>query len=87
MTDLLVKFQNKDSELGVTRDTLQQMATKLGLTETRVIQLALVRLAKDTLPAYEADEGPLSHAELDAVQKAAAPMLPKGRVVKKRSLL
>ncbi len=87
MTDLLVKFQNKDSELGVTRDTLQQMATKLGLTETSVIHLALVRLAKDTLPAYEADEGPLSRAELDAVQKAAAPMLPKGRVVKKRSLL
>ena len=87
MTDLLVKFQNKDSGLGVTRDTLQRMATKLGVSETSVIHLALARLAKDTLPAYEEDDGPLSDVELDAIQKVAAPLLPKGRVVKKRSLL
>ena len=87
MTDLLVKFQNKDSGLGVTRDTLQRMATKLGVSETSVIHLALARLANDTLTAYQADEGPLSSAELDAVQKVAAPLLPKGRFVKKRSLL
>lgn len=51
------------------------------------IHLAFSRLAKDTLPAYEEDEGPLSSSDLHAIQKAAAPLLPKGRVVKKRTLL
>lgn len=57
------------------------------MTETSIIGLALVRVAKDTPATYEADEGPLSNADRDAIQKVAAPLLPKGRVVKKRALL
>ena len=51
------------------------------------IHLAFSRLAKGTPPAYEEDGEPLSSSELHAIQKAAAPLLPKGHVVKKRTLL
>lgn len=39
------------------------------------------------LPAYEDDDGPLSSLDFHVIQKAAALFLPKGCVVKKRSLL
>lgn len=87
MNGLLVKFKKQDSMLGVTRGTLRRMATKLGASEASTIHLALARLAKETLPGYEPDEGELSVADVDAIRKAAAQMLPKGRVVKRHSLL
>jgi hypothetical protein len=39
------------------------------------------------LPAYEADDGPLTAANIKHIRKAAQPMLPKGKVLKTRSLL
>lgn len=47
----------------------------------------LPQIAEDAPPSYEADEGPLSCATLEEIRKEAATMLPKGRVIKKRSLL
>lgn len=83
MNDLRVKIKK---QLGITRGPLQRMATKR-LCATSAIHFALTRLAKGTRPRYEADEGALSDADIEAIRKAAEQMLPRGRVVKKRSLL
>lgn len=84
--DLLLKFKKQDSAVGVTRKTLQRMAELLDVTETSVIHMALARFAKESLPAYEEDDGPLTPSDLEAIRAEAAAMLPKGRVIKKRSL-
>jgi hypothetical protein len=38
------------------------------------------------LPAYVADDGPLTNAELATVRKRAKPSMPKGKVLAKQSL-
>lgn len=87
MKSLRVAFKETDSTAGVTRETLQRMAQNLGKSETAVVHMALARLANETLPGYEADEQSLSDADLQAIRKMAQPFMPKGRVIKKRSLL
>lgn len=83
---LLLKFRKRDTQFGVTRETVKAMAERFDLSETEVIHMALSRLAKEELPAYEADEGPLTAAGLRDVRKVAEAGLPKGKVVKKQSL-
>jgi hypothetical protein len=82
----LLKFRSRDTQFGVTRETVKAMAERFDLSETEVVHMALSRLAKDELPAYEADEGPLSARELQALRKIADAALPKGRIVTKQSL-
>jgi hypothetical protein len=67
---LLLRFRTRDSRLGVTRATVERLATELGLNETQVIHYALKRLATELLPAYEAEDGPLTARELRAIQRA-----------------
>jgi hypothetical protein len=62
------------------------MAERFDLSETEVVHMALSRMAKEELPAYEADDGPLSARDIKALRKIAGAVLPKGRVAKKRSL-
>lgn len=85
-SSLLLKFRSKDTQFGVTRETVKQIALMFDLSETEVIHMALSRLAKDELPAYEADAGPLTARELEAVRRIAAASLPTGRLLSKRSL-
>ena len=85
-SSLLLKFRSRDTQFGVTRETVKAMAERFDLSETEVVHMALSRLAKDELPAYEADEGPLSARELRALRKIADAALPKGRIVTKQSL-
>lgn len=85
-SSLLLKFRARNTQFGVTRDTVKAMAARFDLSETEVVHMALSRLAKDELPAYEADDGPLSAADMKALNKVAAAALPKGRVIKKQSL-
>lgn len=61
--NLLLKFKAKDSKFGVTRETLKALSEEMDLSETMVIHLAISRFAKEVLPNYEADEGPLTAAE------------------------
>ena len=61
---LLVRFRELDGPLGVTRDTLRDVARSLGVDETAAIHLALVQLADRVLPRYERDDGPLTAAQL-----------------------
>jgi hypothetical protein len=83
---MLLKFRKKDTQLGVTRDTVKALAAKLDVTETQVIHMALSKLAEEMLPAYEQDDGPLTARELVTVRRAAKKALPKGKVLDVKSL-
>lgn len=87
MSNLLLKFRTKDSSFGVTRETLKALSDEMDISETMVVHLAISRFAKEVLPAYPADDGPLSAADISRVRKAAQSQLPKGKVVRSRSLL
>jgi antitoxin component of RelBE/YafQ-DinJ toxin-antitoxin module len=79
---LLFRYRGQDSVAGVSRKTAVRLAKALGLTETQAIHLALARLAKETLPRYEADDGPLTAAQMNAIKK----LEPQGRMVASESL-
>lgn len=66
---LLLQFRAGNTMTGVTRDTLKQIADRLGFNETQVVHFALARLAKDILPAYEPDDGPLTKKQLNTLRK------------------
>jgi hypothetical protein len=83
---LLLKFRSKDSRFGVTRDTVRALAGALDTTETQVVHLALSKLAQETLPAYEADDGPLTVRQLAAVRRQAKAALPKGKLLARETL-
>ena len=87
MSNLLIKFKSKDSRYGVTRKTLQALAEEMDVSETMVVHLAISRFAKEVLPAYAMDDGLLTTGDIARIRKAAQPMLPKGKVLHKRSLL
>ena len=83
---LLLKFRRRDTQFGVTRETVKAMAERFDISETEVVHMALSRLAKEELPAYEPDDGPLTARDVKDLRKLADRSLPKGAVVKKRSL-
>ncbi len=88
MTDkLLLKFRAKSTRYGVTRETLKALAAELDTTETMVVHLAISRFAKEVLPAYEGDDGPLSPSYFVWLKQTAKSRLPKGKVVSKKSLV
>jgi hypothetical protein len=84
--ELLLKFRAKSTPYGVTRETLKAVAAELDTTETMVIHLAVSRFAKEVLPAYEADDGPLPPTYLEWLRETAKTRLPKGKVIGKKSL-
>lgn len=83
---LLLTFRTKDTSTGVTRDTIQQLASQLDINETAVVHLALAKLAKETLPGYEPDDGPPTDQQVLAIQERAKPLLPTGQIISRRSL-
>jgi len=83
---LLLKFRPTDSVVGVTRKTVKAMAAQLGVPETQVVHLALSRLALETLPGYEPDDGPLTARQLAAVKADSAKRMPKGKLLSEASL-
>ena len=85
-SSLLLKFRARDTQFGVTRKTVKAMAARFDLSETEIVHVALSRMAKEELPAYEADDGPLSARDVKALRKVTGAALPQGRVVKKQSL-
>ena len=87
MSNLLIKFKSRDSRYGVTRDTLKALAEEMDVSETMVVHLAISRFAKEVLPAYAMDDGPLTTQDIARIRKAARPMLPRGKVLRKRSQL
>lgn len=83
---LLLKFRSKDTRFGVTRDTVKALASQLDVSETLVVHMALAKLAEETLPSYEPDDGPLTARELSSVRKAAKAGLPKGKIIGRQKL-
>lgn len=68
---ILFRYRDRDSTYGVSRNTVGRMAEEFGLSETQVVHLALARLAQQTLPRYEVDDGPLTARQIKAVGKLA----------------
>jgi hypothetical protein len=77
------RYRAADSATGVTRATARRLAEQLGVDETQVIHLALHDMATKLLPQYEADEGPLTTAQIRQIKKAAA----QGKKISVRSSL
>ena len=72
---ILLRYRDKDTAYGVTRKTTTRLAQTLGLSETQVVHVALANLARQTLPRYEPDDGPLTPEQLAAIDK----LVPQGR--------
>jgi hypothetical protein len=83
---LLLKFRTKDGRFGVTRDTVKALASELDVTETQVVHIALSKLAEETLPAYEPDDGPLTARQIASVRKAAKAGMPRGKPLDTQTL-
>jgi len=82
----LLKFRGADSSYGVTRGTVKEISSALGLTETQVVHIALSKLAQEVLPAYEPDDGPLTQQQLAALRRDAKDRLAKGEIVSGQAL-
>ena len=70
---ILLRYRDKDTAYGVTRKTTTRLADTLGLSETQVVHVALANLARQTLPRYELDDGPLTKAQMDAIDRLQPP--------------
>ena len=72
---LLMRFQPTDTPSKVSRATLASLAKHLGFNrESEVLHYAVSKLASEVLPAYEADDGPLTTKQMAAIRKAAGPV-------------
>ena len=63
------RYRAIDSATGVTRDTAKKLAERLGVDETQAIHHALRELAVKLLPQYEADDGPLTAAQVRQIKR------------------
>lgn len=79
---ILLRYRDADTPYGVTRNTASRLAKTLGLSETQVIHAALAQFARQNLPRYEADAGPLTTEQQDAIHEQQPP----GRMSVKESL-
>ena len=79
---ILLRYRDNDSAYGVTRNTASKLARTLGLSETQVVHVALAKLARQTLPQYEPDDGPLTQRQMDEIRR----LQPPGRMKVKASL-
>jgi hypothetical protein len=66
---ILLRYRDRDTAYGVTRKTTTRLARTLGLSETQVVHVALANLARQTLPRYEPDDGPLTDEQMAAIRK------------------
>ncbi len=63
------RYRTTDSATGITRETAKRLAEQLGVDETQAIHRALHDLAVKLLPQYEADDGPLTAAQVRQIKK------------------
>lgn len=67
---ILLSYRPADTIAGVTRETVKRLAEQLGFNETQTVHYALARLAKEVLPKYEQDDGPLTEKQLNTIRRA-----------------
>ena len=65
------RYRAADTTTGITRATAKRLADCLGVDETQAIHLALHDMAARMLPQYEADDGPLTAAQMRQIKKRA----------------
>ena len=70
---ILLRYRDRDPAYGVTRRTASRLARTLGLSETQVVHVALANLARQTLPRYQADNGPLTRQQMDEIRQLPPP--------------
>ncbi len=63
------RYRSSDSSTGVSRATTKRLAQTLGVDETQAIHLALQAMAAKWLPQYEADDGPLTAAQVRQIKR------------------
>jgi hypothetical protein len=63
------RYRTIDSTTGATRETAKRLAERLGVDEIQTIHLALHEMAIKLLPQYEADDGPLTAAQIRQMKK------------------
>jgi hypothetical protein len=97
-TELILTFPETESGDRVTRQTLNALAMRLGLSEVATVHFAIRRLAREMVsgadpatgaeaaPWYEPDDGPLSEEYVKWLVEYARPLLPKGRRLSRQSL-
>jgi hypothetical protein len=83
---ILFKFRSKNTPFGVTRATVKAIAKELDINETQAIHLTLSKFAADVLPAYEADDGPLTMKQIKMLRDHTEKQLPKGNLMSRRDL-
>ena len=71
-TGILLRYRDADTEYGVSRNTVTSLTRTLGLNETQVIHVALAKLARQTLPQYAPDDGPLTEKQYGAIATLVA---------------
>ncbi len=76
---LLFRYRDSDNRHGVSRRTVERLASELGMNETQVIHYALKQLATNVLPSYEPDGGPFTQKDVQAIQRRAG--RPRGKSV------
>ena len=69
---MLLKFKHKDTVMGVQKQTVKRMAELLGFNETDVVHYALSKLAREVIPAYEIDDGPLTESQINKIKALSA---------------
>ena len=74
VAQIAFRYRAVDSISGVTRKTAKRLAERLGVDETQAIHQALHELAVRLLPQYEADDGPLSSAQVKQLRKRVGPV-------------
>lgn len=79
---MVFRFRDTDTRFGVSRRTTTRLAKHLGMTETEVIHFAIAQLAREQLPAYQADDATLSSKQLDRIKQ----LEPQGRLRTTESL-
>jgi ABC-type protease/lipase transport system fused ATPase/permease subunit len=60
---LLVRFRDRDSKEGITRDTMKKIADALDLSETAAVHRALAEFAQRYVAQYPRDDAPLTAGE------------------------
>ncbi|MEG1210018.1 MAG: hypothetical protein RSE29_02735 [Leclercia sp.] len=65
----LFQLRSLDNEFGVSEDTFMRLMAELSLNQTELVHKALRNLAKEVLPAYAPDDGPLTDAQHIAIKK------------------
>ena len=66
---LALRFDDEDTLFSVSRSTLEEMATRLLLSEEQTIHIALARMRDELMPRYAQDDGPVSMEMLDFLRR------------------